>query len=187
MAAFLAPVVRDSSARLLVGYLRSHDLLTVRGVVIDEGSGELSASLVPVPDAPMGGYEASRAAEIARWQGTLGQSVMFAIQREAKIFTLHLTRLAFEAAKVMPALTDAVLKATCGSAFPEDAGLLVETGRYPAAPLTALAPVVAQNLARMPNEKDDPTAMAFALSPLLGALAEELSAAALVIKASSGT
>ena len=157
----------------------------MRGVVLDEAVRAV-ASLVPVPDAPIGSYEASRSGEIARWQGTLGQSVMFAIQREVKIVTLHLTRLSFETARVMPALTDAVLKATCTAAFPDDAGLLVETGRYHDAALVSRTGDRTEPRSHAERERrsrrDDVRA-----EPAPFDLEEELGAAALVIKTSAAT
>ena len=48
----------------------------VRAVTFDENSGDIVDALVPVSDAPPGGFEASRAAEIARWEQAIGGSTL---------------------------------------------------------------------------------------------------------------
>ncbi|MFT3768268.1 MAG: hypothetical protein QM820_22690 [Minicystis sp.] len=186
MGQFVAPLVKDSAARLLIGYLRAHDLITVRGVSIDEGSAEMLASLVPVSDAPPGGYEASRAGEIARWQTTLGQGVMFALHHEVRVVGAYLAKEALARAEVMPALADAVVEALCSSAFPEEAGILTDLGRFPSAVAPAFVSVLAENLTRIAAASEDPAAIAAALTPLLSMVQEDLNVAASIIKQSSG-
>ncbi|APR81190.1 Hypothetical protein A7982_06537 [Minicystis rosea] len=186
MAQFISPVVKDSAARLLIGFLRAHDLIAVRGVSIDESSGEMLASLVPVSDAPPGGYEASRAGEIARWQTTLGPGVMFALQHEVRVVSVYLAKEAMVRVEVMPALVDAVVESLSGAAFPEEAGILTDLGRFPDAVAPAFASVLAQNLTRLAETTEDPAAMAFALTPLLSLVQEDLNVAAMIIKQSSG-
>ena len=186
MAQFVAPVVKDSAARVLIGFLRAHDLIAVRGVSIDEGSGEMLASLVPVSDAPPGGYEASRAGEIARWQTTLGPAVMVALQHEVRVVGVYLAREAMVRVEVMPALVDAVVEALAAAAFPEEAGILTDLGRFPEAAAPAFALVLAQNLTRLAEATEDPAAIASALTPLLALVQDDLSVAAMIIKQSSG-
>src|SRR5262249_20816868 len=131
MGQFVAPMVKDSAARLLIGFLRAHDLITVRGVAVDDSSAEMLATLVPASDAPPGGYEQSRAGETARWQGTLGQGAMFALQREVRLQSAYLAKEALAKAEVMPALADAVVGSVCAAAFPDEAGLLAEIAKAP--------------------------------------------------------
>ena len=85
MGAFVAPTLRDSAARLLIGFLRAHDLITLRRVVVDEGSAEMLANLVPSSDAAPGGYEGSRSGEIARWTQAIGADVVNALHHEANV------------------------------------------------------------------------------------------------------
>jgi len=186
MGQFVGPQVRDSAARVLIGFLRAHDLITVRGVSIDENSAEILANLVPLSDAPPGGYEASRADEIARWQTTLGQGVMFALQRQVKVMSAYLAKDALARAEVMPALSDAVLEAVCAAAFPDEAGLLEEVARFPTAAAAELIGVLAANLTRLAGTQEDPASMAAALAPLLGMVQEDLNMTAGIIKQSSG-
>jgi hypothetical protein len=185
MGQFVAPLVKDSAARLLIGFLRAHDLIGVRGVTIDEGSAEMLATLVPASDAPLGGYEASRAGEIARWQTTLGQGPMFALHHEVRVTSAYLAKEALAHAEVMPQLADAVVEAICQVAFPEEAGVLAELGRFPAALAPAFVAVLAQNLTRIAGTSEDPTSIAAALAPLLGTVRDDLAVAAMIIKQSS--
>jgi hypothetical protein len=186
MGQFVAPLVRDSAARVLIGFLRAHDLIAVRGVSIDENSAETLASLVPVSDAPPGGYEASRAGEIARWQTTLGQGVMFALQREVKFISVYLAKDALARAEVMPALADAVVEAVCSAAFPDEAGILEELGRFPSKAAAELVHVLAASLTRLAGTSEDPASIAAALAPLVGMVQEDLNMTAGIIKQSSG-
>jgi len=186
MGQFVAPLVRDSAARVLIGFLRAHDLIAVRGVSFDESSGEMLANLVPASDAPPGGYEMSRAGEIARWQTTLGQGVMFALQREVKVVSAYLAKDALARAEVMPALADAVVEAVCTAAFPDEAGLLAELDRFPTAATAELVGVIAANLTRLAGTHEDTASMTAALAPLVGMVQEDLNMTAGIIKQSSG-
>lgn len=186
MGQFVAPLVKDSAARLLIGFLRAHDLIAVRGVSIDEGSAEMLASLVPVSDAPPGGYEASRAGEIARWQTTLGQGVMHALQHEVRVVSAYLAKDALARGEVMPALADAVVESICSAAFPEEAGLLTDLGRFPSGVEPAFVTSLAESLTRIAGATEDPASIASALTPLVAMVQDDLNVAALIIKQSSG-
>lgn len=186
MGQFIAPLVKDSAARLLIGFLRAHDLIAVRGVSIDEGSAEMLASLVPVSDAPPGGYEASRSGEIARWQTTLGQGPMFALQHEVRVVSVYLAREALVRAQVMPALIDAVIEALAQAAFPDEAGVLGEIGRLQGANDPAFVGTLAASLTKLAGTTEEPAALASALTPLVAMVQEDLNVAGLIIKQSSG-
>lgn len=185
MGQFVAPLVKDSAARLLIGFLRAHDLIGVRGVTIDDGSAETLATLVPASDAALGGYEASRAGEITRWQATLGQGPMFALHHEVRVAAAHLAREALAQAEVMPQLADAVVEAICQHAFADEAGVLTELGRFPTALTPAFVSTLAQNLTRIAGTSEDPGSIAAALTPLVGTVRDDLAVAASIIKQSS--
>jgi hypothetical protein len=186
MGQFVAPTVKDAAARLLIGFLRAHDLVGVRGVALDEGSREMLATLVPASDAPPGGYEASRASEIARWQATLGQGPMATLRREVRRTSLTLAREALGRAQVMQALTDAVMEALASAAFPDDAGLLADVARKASPADGEQVPQLARDLIEAAGTSEDPGAMAAALGPLLAAVQDDLNVSALIIKQSSG-
>jgi hypothetical protein len=186
MGAYIAPIVRDSAARLLVGFLRAHDLITLRGVTIDETSAEALASLVPASDAPLGGYEASRATELLRWQAALGAEVIRALHREADAIITYLSREAMLRGEVPRALSVAVVEALCVAAFPDDEGLLGEIERFPDALSPALVTEAARRLSMIAGTGDDPVTMAAALTPLVAVIQEDLNVSAMIIKHSLG-
>jgi hypothetical protein len=186
MGQFVAPLVNDSAARLLVGFLRAHDLIAVRRVSIDQSSAEMLANLVPVSDAPPGGYEASRASEIARWQAALGQGVVQALQHELRVVSAYLAKEALARLDVMPALADAVVEAICTAAFPDDAGLLAEIARFPIPMAPEFVAGLAATLTGLAGGEDDPTAVASALTHLVATVQEDFTVAAMIIKQSSG-
>lgn len=187
MGAFVAPTVRDSSARLLIGFLRAHDLITLRRVVIDESSAEMLASVVPISDAPPGGYEASRATEIARWTQAIGADVVSALRHEASVVSVFLARDAMARAEVNRALAAAVIDASIGAAFPgEDEARYADAGRFPDASTPAFTDAVVHSLTRLAGCGDDPAAMTAALRPLLGLIQEDLATSAMIVKISSG-
>jgi hypothetical protein len=186
MGQFVAPIVKDSAARLLIGFLRAHDLVTVRKVSLDENSAELLASLVPASDALPGGYEASRAGEIARWQAVLGQGPMFALHHEVRVWSAHLAKESLARAEVMPALADAVVESICAAAFPDEAGLLAEVARLPS-PLPAdFVGQLAQALTQLAEAEDDPASLSAAMAPLVTTVQDDLQVSATIIKQSSG-
>ncbi len=197
MGAFVSPLLRDSAARLLIGFLRAHDLIGVRGIAVDDSSAELLASLVPISDAPPGGYEASRSAELLRWQGTLGQGALAALRREACVVGLHLSAEAMRRIDVPQALSLPVLDALANAAFPDMPKLIAEIGRYPSSgslPLPGqpyvispgLCYAIAANLTRIASGREDPAGVSAALSPLIALVLGDLDGAAMVIRASAG-
>ncbi len=186
MGQFVAPTVKDSAARLLIGYLRAHDLITVRRASIDEGSAEMLATLVPASDAPPGGYEASRAGEIARWQAILGAEAMNSLHHEVRVRCIYLARAALARSEVMAALASAVLESVGSAAFPEDAGLLAESAVFATPVPDDFVADMAEALALLAAADDDPASMAAALAPLVATVQEDMMLAALIIKQSSG-
>jgi hypothetical protein len=186
MGQFVAPVVRDSAARLLIGFLRAHDLVGVRRITVDEDSAELLANLVPASDGPPGGYETSRAGEIARWQTTLGQGPMFGLHREVRVLSVYLAKDALARVEVMAELADAVIESVCAAAFPDEAGLLAELARFPTPMAADFVPQLAATLSRLAGTADKPEAMVAALGPLVANVQEDLNVSAMIIKASSG-
>ena len=144
------------------------------------------ASLVPVSDAAPGGYEASRAGEIARWQTTLGQGVIFALQHEVRVVSVYLAKDALTRAEVMPALADAVVESICTSAFPDEAGVLTSLGRFPSAIGPTFVATLAESFTRIAGASEDPASIASALTPLVAMVQDDLNVAAMIIKQSCG-
>jgi hypothetical protein len=186
MGQFVAPIVRDSAARLLIGFLRAHDLIGVRRLSFDESSADMLAALVPASDAPPGGYEASRAGEIARWQAALGSGPMFSLHHEVRVLSVYLAQDALSRVEVMPELALAVVESICAAAFPEEAGLLAEVARLPSPMSADFVSQLAGTLTRLAGAEDEPGAIAVALGQLVAIVQEDLNLSAMIIKASSG-
>jgi hypothetical protein len=186
IGAFVAPLMRDSAARLLIGFLRAHDLIALRGVAVDEGSAEMLATLVPVSDAPPGGYEASRSGEIARWQALLGTGVIDALHRRAEIACIHLAREGFALLDVPRALVEAVLDAACQGAFTDRAGVFEEAGRAPAPAAGEFVEALARAMTRIAAGPEDPASIAAALAPLVTLVRDDFAIYGMVIKQSAG-
>lgn len=186
MGAFVAPTVRDSSARLLIGFLRAHDLITLRHVVIDESSAEMLANLVPASDAPPGGYEASRSAEIARWSQALGADVLTALHHEVNAVSVFLTRDAILRIDLNRTLAAAVIDASISAAFPGEEERFAGPARFPDATTPAFTEAVVHELTRIAGCGDDPAAMTAALRPLISLIQEDLSTSATIVKIATG-
>ncbi len=186
MGAFVAPTLRDSAARLLIGFLRAHDLITLRRVIIDEGSAEMLANLVPSSDAAPGGYEGSRAVEIARWSQAIGADVVNALHHEANVISVFIARDTLARADMNRTLAAAVLDASVTSAFPGDEARYADGGRFPDASTPSFTDAVVHGLTRIAGCGDDPAAMTAALRPLLALIQEDLATSAMIVKLSAG-
>lgn len=186
MGAFVAPMLRDSAARLLIGFFRAHDLVTLRSVTIDEGSAEMLANLVPSSDAAPGGYEASRAVEIARWSQAIGAEVVSALHHEVNVVSVFIARDVMSRAELNRTLAAAVVDAAVSAAFPDDAERYADGGRFPEANTPGFTDFVAHELARIAGCGDDPAAITAALRPLLALIQEDLATSAMIVKLSAG-
>jgi hypothetical protein len=187
MGQFVAPTVQDSAARLLVGFVRAHDLIGVRKVTIDENSAEMLATLVPPSDAPPGGYEASRASELARWEAALGGAAIAALRHQLHLYSVYLVRQALGVVELNATMADAVIEGICAAAFPESAGLAAEAAQLPSPIPSDFVDRMVVDLVRRAGTADDPSAMASALAPLVATVQDNLKISAMIIKASSGT
>jgi len=186
MGAFVAPTLRDSAARLLIGFLRAHDLITLRRVVIDESSAEMLANLVPSSDAAPGGYEATRSVELARWTQAIGADVVSALHHEANVICVFIARDAMARAELNRTLAAAVLAAAVSAAFANEEAHYADGGRLPDASTPGFTDTVAHELVRIAGCGDDPAAMTAALRPLLALIQEDLATSAMIVKLSTG-
>src|SRR5262249_50683293 len=135
-------------------------------------------TLVPVSDAPPGGYELSRAGEIARWQAALGEGCIPALHHEVRVASAYLAKDALARIEVLPALADQVVEAVCGAAFPDDPGILAELARFPIPMSADFVADLTGALIRHAGAGDDPAAMASALAPLVATVREDFNVTA---------
>lgn len=181
IGAALAPLVRDSAARLLIGFLRIHDLVAVRGVRLENGSPDLQSAVSTILESREGEHEASRAGEIARWQAVLGAEVTEELRHEANITSIYLLDAALIHAEVPQDLALKLLEECCAKAFPDERSPRMEVTRYLGAASifpSALASRVTQILGGM----REPSSMIPALVPLLSLVEEDNAVAATLAK-----
>ncbi|WP_437574658.1 hypothetical protein [Sorangium sp. So ce887] len=183
IAAALAPLLRDASARLLLGCLRAHDLIIVRRVAIDPGSADHLAALLPVSEAPPGEFEASRAAELSRWHAALGSPVISQLRTESCTISAQKARMALSTAAIAPGLVGELVDALCRTAFPGFALSSAHIDRYVERDLSELAAESVARVLRHPNPKQ----LRLALGPLLDAVQTDMDAISGLAKASLGS
>ncbi|WP_437671339.1 hypothetical protein [Sorangium sp. So ce131] len=182
IATSLAPLLRDASARLLIGCLRAHDLIIVRRVPLDPGATEQLAALLPVSEAPPGEFEASRAGEISRWHTTLGSPVLSQLRTESCAITAQKARTALGAAHVAPGVAAEMVDALCRTAFPGFALSSAQIDRYAEHDLNEQAAESVARILRHPNSKQ----LRIALGPLLDAVQGDVESISRLAKASLG-
>jgi hypothetical protein len=157
----------------------------VRRVPLDEAATELLGALLPVSEAPPGEFEASRAAEIGKWRAALGDPVMDALRAEAAAIAAYLTRVALIQVGLALVVTQEIVEALCGSAFPA-----VNARAWPAAvdPSTTeqvLAADAARRAAAILGHPD-PGQLEAALVPLIGSVMDDAMILAQMVKLSVG-
>ena len=184
VGASLAPLLRDAATRLLIGALRTHDLVMVRRVPLDSATADLLSALLPISEAPPGEFEASRIMEITRWRGTIGPDQMDALRAECAAIAAFLTGSALIQAGTPKTTARELVEALCQSAFgggtdghgwpdPAPAGFTLETVPAEAAQRIAFAldhPGVGQ--------------LEIALAPLLESVSSDVSLIAQMAKLS---
>ncbi|TKC99666.1 hypothetical protein [Polyangium fumosum] len=181
----LAPFVRDCAGRILVGFLRGYDLLALRGLALEEGSAEMLAALVPVSDAPLGGYEASRTSELARWQNAFGEAVFQRVRRESQVAAIYLAHMALGRLGVPPSVGLPILQEAAPSAFGGERGTVLEMARYVSIPAESFVPALCQHLVDTVGH-GDATQLAAALAPLVTSVEEDMAIAATFARDASG-
>lgn len=130
IAKMLAPFISDCAARILVGFLRAYDLLVLRGLALEEGSAEMLAAVVPVSDALLGGYEASRAAELTRWQNSFGQATFQRLRRECQVVAVFFAHGSLLQRDIPQNITLEILQEATPLAFAGDSNVLLGISRW---------------------------------------------------------
>ncbi len=181
----LAPFVRDCAGRMLVGFLRAYDLVALRGLALEEGSAEMLAALVPVSDAPLGGYEASRTAELGRWQNAFGEPVFQRVRRESQVAAIYLAHAALARLGVPPNIALPILQEAAPAAFSGERGTVLEMARYISIPAESLVPTLCNHLVDVVGH-GDAAELSAALAPLVTSVEEDMTVAATFAKDATG-
>jgi hypothetical protein len=185
VGASIAVVAGQAAARLLIGFLRIHDLVNVRGVTLDEGSQDLRVAVATILEPPQGEAEASRAAEVARWEGALGAAVLGRLRREACVVSARQMYAALLQIEVPENLGIEIMEACCARAFPGERSLIKELDRYEGDG-ASIAAVLSMRVTRILGGGRKPEAMIAALQPLVESGEEDFAAAATLGKQSLG-
>ena len=185
IGAAIAPLVRDTSMRLFIGFLRIHDLVAVRGVVLEEGSDDLQMAVSTILELPQG-EDASRAAEIARWQQAIGADVVDELRREASAVAVYLARAAITHADVPLDVTLELLEECCSRAAPGERSPLLSIDSDLGVAPGGLPSAIAARITEIVGDVRDPASMAPALAPLVASVEEDISIAATLSRHSLG-
>jgi len=181
----MAPFVRDCAGRVLVGFLRAYDLLTLRGLALEEESAEMLAALVPVSDAPLGGYEASRSAELGRWQTAFGDAIFQKLRRESQVVSIYLAHTALGRFAVPQNVAFEILQEAAPAAFAGERGTVLEMGRYMPIVEEDLVPTLCNHLVEVVGH-GDASELAAALAPLVASVQEDMAFAGRLAKEATG-
>jgi len=185
IGAALAPFIRDCAGRILVGFLRAYDLLALRGLALEEGSAEMLAALVPVSDAPLGGYEASRTAELGRWQNAFGEAIFQRVRRESQVASMFLAYSALSRLGLPMNVTMELLQEAAPAAFAGERGTVLEMGRYLSLQESAVVPELCAHLVEVVGH-GDAAQLAAALAPLVASVEEDMAIAGTFAKDATG-
>ena len=182
----IAVVVGEAAVRLLIGFLRIHDLVNVRGVALEEGSQDMVVAVATILEPPQGEPEVSRSAEIARWDAALGVGVLEKLRREACLVSACQMLAALQHVEVPQDVALEIVEECCAKAFPgEQRSLMKEIGRYEGDG-PSIAAVLSMRITRILGGGRKPEAMIATLEPLVGSNEEDLAVAATLAKYSLG-
>lgn len=113
-----------------MGFLRAYDLLVLRGLALEEGSAEMLAAVVPVSDAQLGGYEASRMAELTRWQNSFGPATFQKLRRECQVLAVFFAHGSLLQRDIPQNITLEILQEATPLACAGDANVLLGISRW---------------------------------------------------------
>lgn len=180
----MTPLVRDTSSRILIAFLRAYDLTGVRHVSLDAADSDVLGTLVAPSDGAPGTYGASHGIEVARWREAIGEARMTRLARETNLVALFLTLSALDEVGVHRGLTVEVIEGLASAAFSEEE-LIADLARY----TYALAPTPAEETSMQLIailSVEAPAGIERALTPLFETVRDELAAAAMLAKDAMG-
>lgn len=181
----LAPFISDCATRVLVGFLRAYDLLVLRGLALEEGSAEMLAAVVPVSDAPLGGYEASRTAELTRWQNSFGQATFLRLRRECQVVAVFFGHSSLIQRDIPQNITFEILQEATPLAFAGEANILLGMSRWLNLREDEVLPSLCAHLTDLVGH-GNPQELAAALQLLIASINEDLVLASTLAKDAVG-
>jgi hypothetical protein len=168
-----------------VGFLRAYDLVVLRGLALEEGSAEMLAAVVPVSDAPLGGYEASRTAELTRWQNSFGTATFQRLRRECQVVAVFFGHVSLINQDVPQNITLEILQEATPLAFAGEANILLGMSRWLNLQEHNVLPALCAHLTDLLGH-GNPQELAVALQLLVAAVNEDLVQASTLAKDAVG-
>jgi hypothetical protein len=181
----LAPYISDCATRVLVGFLRAYDLLVLRGLALEEGSAEMLAAVVPVSDAPLGGYEASRTTELNRWQNSFGQATFQRLRRECQVVAVFFAHESLMQQDIPQNIAFEILQEASPLAFAGESNILMGMTRWLQLGEDEVLPALCAHLTDLVGH-GNPTELATALRLLIASVNEDLVLASTLAKDAVG-
>ena len=175
----------DCAARVLVGFLRAYDLLVLRGLALEEGSAEMLAAVVPVSDAPVGGYEASRTAELTRWQNSFGSGTFQRLRRECQVMAVFFAHKSLNQQDIPQNITFEILQEATPLAFAGETNVILGMSRWLQLPEDDVLPALCAHLTDLVGH-GNPHDLATALRLVVASVNEDLSLASSLAKEAVG-
>jgi len=185
IARVLAPFISDCAGRVLVGFLRAYDLLVLRGLSLDDGSAEMLAAVVPVSDAPLGGYEASRTAELTRWQNSFGHGTFQRLRRECQVVAVFFAHTSLMHQDIPQNITLEILQEATPLAFAGEGSVLLGMSRWLTLKEDEVLPALCAHLTDLVGH-GNPQELAAALRRLVASVSEDLALASTLAKDAVG-
>jgi len=185
IARMLAPFISDCATRVLIGFLRAYDLVVLRGLALEEGSAEMLAAVVPVSDAPLGGYEASRTAELTRWQNSFGQATFQRLRRECQVVAVFFGHTSLIRRDIPQNITFEILQEATPLAFAGETNILLGMSRWLQLREDQILPSLCAHLTDLVGH-GNPQELATALGLLLTSVNEDLDLAGNLAKDAVG-
>jgi hypothetical protein len=173
----LVPLMRDAGTRVLVGVLRSYDLVVVREVQLDEQAAQNLGDMVPTSTAAPGQFADDRAPEIERWQDKLGDETVEALRAESVACVSFFLQRCLELEPVDAPVAARVLQAGVDLAW-SDLSPLGELPRYGAASGNPTEVLAIRVLEIAKAEPRHAASLVTALTPVLASVQEDFTFAA---------
>ncbi len=173
----LVPLMRDAATRILIGGLRSYDLVVVREVELDEQAAANLGDMVPTSTAAPGQFADDRAPEIERWQDKLGDDTVEALRAESATCVSFFLQRCLEREPVDAAVAVRVVQAGADLAW-SDLSPLSELPRYLGAPSGPTEVLALRVLDIAKAEPRHAASLVTALTPVLASVQDDFTFAA---------
>jgi hypothetical protein len=162
---------------VLVGILRSYDLVVVREVELDDQAAQTLADMVPSSTAAPGQFADDRAPEIERWQDKLGDDTVEALRAESAACVTFFLERCLQREGVDSTVSVKLVQSAADSSW-SDLSPLQELPRYLSAASGPTEVLALRVLDVVKAEATHAASLIAALTPILSSLQADLDFAA---------